>query len=355
MQSSEFRSLKLDSTGLVLENGQLRILDQRLLPDAETWILVENPAHMDVLIKRLSVRGAPLIGVAAALSLAVCALAQPSEQVLRAEAARLRASRPTAVNLMWAIDRILREAPDMAPEKIMASAVEIFREDVRMCEGMATAGAALVNDGDGIMTICNTGGLATVGAGTAFAVIQKAHEMGKRIHVFACETRPLLQGGRLTTWELKKQGIPHTLICDGMAATVMRSGRIQRVFTGADRVSVRGDFANKIGTYSLAVSAHHHSIPFYPVAPMSTVDLNCPDANAIPIEERIASEVLGVEGSFGAVRWAPEGTKVFNPSFDVTPAELITGVVLDRGYFPIRDFQAKFQVRNGATQLANSI
>lgn len=344
MDLKEFRSLRLESTGLILEGGQLRILDQRLLPDSETWILVENPAHMDVLIKRLSVRGAPLIGVSAALALATFAAASGAKEAeLRKEAQRLRDSRPTAVNLMWAIDRVLREAPDMAPEKIAASAVEIFHEDVRMCEGMAKSGAALVKNGDGIMTICNTGGLATVGAGTAFAVLKRAHEEGKNIHVFACETRPLLQGGRLTTWELRKQGIPHTLITDGMAATVMRSGKVQRVFTGADRVSARGDFANKIGTYNLAVSSKHHAIPFYPVAPWSTVDLACPNAATIPIEERPAAEVLGVEGFFGSVRWAPEATRVFNPSFDVTPAELITGVVLDRGYFPIAEFQSKFQ------------
>lgn len=343
INSAEFKLVKLDSLGLLLEGGNLRILDQRLLPDTETWILVENPQHMELLIKRLSVRGAPLIGVAAALTLACYAQSNPGADRLRAAAKLLRDARPTAVNLMWAIDRITREAPDFAPEKIAAIAVEIFHEDVRMCEGMGSAGAALIESGEGIMTICNTGGLATVGIGTAFAAIRKAHEQGKNIHVFACETRPLLQGGRLTTWELAKCGIPHTLITDSMAATVMRSGKVQRVFTGADRVSARGDFANKIGTYSLAVSAKHHGIPFYPVAPWSTVDLSCPDAAAIPIEERAGAEVLGVEGDFGSVRWAPLNTKVFNPSFDVTPAELITGVVLDRGYFTTAQFQSQSQ------------
>lgn len=349
ISAAEFQLLRLVSLGLVLEDGQLRILDQRLLPDNEVWIHVENPQHMEILIKRLSVRGAPLIGVAAALSLACYAQTEPGLEKLRQAARLLREARPTAVNLMWAIDRIQRAAPELAgglvagqiAAKIASCAVDIFHEDVRMCEGMGDAGAALVNSGDGIMTICNTGGLATVGIGTAFAAIRRAHEQGKNIHVYACETRPLLQGGRLTTWELAKCGIPHTLITDSMAATVMRSGKIQRVFTGADRVSVRGDFANKIGTYNLAVAAKHHQIPFYPVAPWSTVDLSCANAAAIPIEERAGSEVLGVEGAFGSVRWAPAATKVFNPSFDVTPAELMTGVVLDRGYFPIAEFQAK--------------
>ncbi len=315
------------------------MLDQRHLPDSEVWIQVENTEHMASLIQALSVRGAPLIGVAAALTLAQEACANPGTQRLQKAAALLREARPTAVNLMCAIDRIMREAPDFEPDQIAETAIEIFLEDVRMCEGMAEAGAALIGRLENILTICNTGGLATVGLGTAFASIHRAHQQGKNIHVFVTETRPLLQGGRLTTWELKKSGIPHTLITDSMAATVMRSGKIHRVLTGADRISRRGDYANKIGTYSLAVNASFHKIPFYPVAPWSTVDLNCESAKEIPIEERKADEVLGAQGSFGQVRWAPEDTEVYNPSFDVTPAELVTGVVLDRGYYEIKSFQ----------------
>jgi methylthioribose-1-phosphate isomerase len=277
------RPIKLDSLGLRFKTRVdaviLEVLDQRVLPDREEWVPVESAAKMIELIQSLAVRGAPLIGVAAALALVVeeSKLALDTDSVdarkvakLKASAAGLRAARPTAVNLMWAMDRMVRALADS--KELMSEAVAIFNEDVEMCERMGDNGAPLIRDGDGVLTICNTGGLATVGIGTAFAVMRKAHERGVKFHVYACETRPLLQGGRLTTWELAKCGIPHTLITDGMAATLMHQGKIQSVFTGADRVSAKGDYANKIGTYSLAVLAKHHAIPFYPVAPASTVD-----------------------------------------------------------------------------------
>ncbi|BDU69257.1 methylthioribose-1-phosphate isomerase [Geothrix oryzae] len=312
-----------ESLGLKHDGRTLWVLDQTQLPDAEVWLDGSAPEDMIALIKRLAVRGAPLIGVAAAASLATCAARGASAAEYAAACAALRAARPTAVNLMWAMDR-MKAATDPGAE-----AQAIFEEDVRLCEGMAQHGAALIQEGEGILTHCNTGGLATAGIGTALGVIRRAHEQGKRIHVFADETRPLLQGGRLTAWELSKLGIPSTLITDSMAALLLRDGKVQRVLVGSDRVAANGDFANKVGTYGLAVQARFHGVPFHPVAPFSTVDLACPTGAAIPIEERDPAEVRG----HGRLRWAPEGMAAWNPSFDVTPVELVTSLVLDRGVY----------------------
>jgi methylthioribose-1-phosphate isomerase len=199
---------------------------------------------------------------------------------------------------------------------------------------MGERGAELIEDGDGILTHCNTGGLATAGIGTALGVLRKAFESGKKIHVFVDETRPLLQGARLTAWELAKLGIPHTLLCDNAAASLMKAGKVNKVFVGADRIARNGDFANKIGTYGVAVLAKHHGIPFYAVAPLTTVDANCPGASAIPIEQRPPEEVRGARGSFGEVIWSPSASGAYNPAFDVTPASLVTAIVLDTGVFP---------------------
>lgn len=344
MSSMKMRPLKLESLGLRfktrVDDVVLEVLDQRVLPDTENWIRVESAAQMGELIKALAVRGAPLIGVAAALALVVeeWKLSLDRDQVdsarvaaLKTAAVTLRAARPTAVNLMWAMDRMTLALAKS--HRTLDEAISIFNEDVEMCDRMGDHGAPLIKDGHGVLTICNTGGLATVGIGTAFAVLRRAHERGVKLHVYACETRPLLQGGRLTTWELAKCGIPHTLITDSMAAVLMKQGRIQSVFTGADRVSANGDYANKIGTYSLAVLAKHHDIPFYPVAPASTVDADCADGAGIEIEQRAADEVRGFVSPSSQVRWAPKDVKVFNPSFDVTPSELVTKYVLDRGLF----------------------
>ena len=312
-----------DSLGLRHDGRTLWVLDQTQLPDAELWLDGSEPEVMIALIQRLAVRGAPLIGVAAAASLATFAHRGASATEYAAAGSALRTARPTAVNLMWAMDR-MKTAADPGAE-----AQAIFDEDVRLCEGMAVHGAALIQDGEGILTHCNTGGLATAGIGTALGVIRRAHEQGKRIHVYADETRPLLQGGRLTTWELQKLGIPSTLITDSMAALLMRDGKVQRVLVGSDRVAANGDFANKVGTYGVAVQARFHGVPFHPVAPFSTVDLACPSGAAIPIEERDQTEVRG----HGKLRWAPEGMPTWNPSFDVTPVELVTSLVLDRGVF----------------------
>ena len=312
-----------ESLGLRHDSRTLWVLDQTQLPDAEVWLDGSEPDAMIALIKRLAVRGAPLIGVAAAACLATFAHRGASATAYASACAALRAARPTAVNLMWAMD-CMQAAAD--PEALAQS---IFEEDVRLCEGMAVHGAALIQDGEGILTHCNTGGLATAGIGTALGVLRRAHEQGKRIHVYADETRPLLQGGRLTAWELMKLGIPATLVTDSMAALLLRDGKVQRVLVGSDRVAANGDFANKVGTYGVAVQAQFHGVPFHPVAPFSTVDLACPNGAAIPIEERDPAEVRG----FGSHRWAPEGMPAWNPSFDVTPVDLVTSLVLDRGVY----------------------
>ena len=319
-----------ESLGLRHDGRALWVLDQTQLPDAEVWVDGSDPAAMVALIQRLAVRGAPLIGVAAAASLATFAHRGASAIEYATACAALRAARPTAVNLMWAMDRMKGAADPVA------EAQAIFEEDVRLCEGMAEHGAALIQEGEGILTHCNTGGLATAGIGTALGMIRRAWEQGKRIHVYADETRPLLQGGRLTAWELRKLGIPSTLITDSMAALLLRDGKVQRVLVGSDRVAANGDFANKVGTYGLAVQARFHGVPFHPVAPFSTVDLACPNGAGIPIEQRDPAEVRG----YGPLRWAPEAMPAWNPAFDVTPVDLVTSLVLDRGIFSPEELRA---------------
>jgi len=315
----------MDSLALRYDGRILRILDQTLLPDREVWLEAGEPEAMIGHIRRLAVRGAPLIGVAAALSLACHAQASAGPDALRRAAAALRQARPTAVNLMWAMDRLSPLAGE--PRALAAEAEAIFSEDVALCEAMARHGLTVFSPGEAVLTHCNSGGLATAGVGTALGVIIRGFEAGLVRHVFVDETRPLLQGARLTAWELARAGIPHTLITDSMAAILLRDGQVGRILVGADRVARNGDFANKVGTYGLAVQAAHHGVPFHPVAPWSTVDLQCPDGRAIPIELRDAAEVRG----FGAGRWAPEASPAFNPSFDVTPVALVTSLVLDRG------------------------
>ncbi len=308
----------LNSMGLKISSGKIYVLDQTLLPIEEKWLECNHPKVMETLIKKLSVRGAPLIGVAAAVSLAhFIEEYKPSEKEFVHEAMRLRESRPTAVNLMHAVDRMVKSS-----NRILEAEM-IFEEDILLCERMANHGEKLITDGDNILTHCNAGGLATVGIGTSIGVIRRAHENGKKIHVYVDETRPLFQGARLTAWELSKLNIPHTLICDNMAAMLMQRGQIQKIFTGADRIAQNGDSANKIGTYSLAVLAKHHKIPFYIVAPYTTIDTNCPTGADIPIEERNPSEIRYPN--------ANPSSPVFNPAFDVTPCTLITSHVLDSG------------------------
>lgn len=322
------------SLSLRFDEEQMEILDQQLLPFTEAWVHVESPDHMVMIIKDLKVRGAPLIGVAAGLSLGQWAWkAKPSVEDFRAQAERLRESRPTAVNLMMAMDRLLKTFNETENyEFVWKEAMALYDEDQKLTEMMSQKGAELIEDGDSILTHCNTGGLATVGQGTALGVIRAAHEQGKKIHVYVDETRPLLQGGRLTTWELNQLSIPQTLICDNMAGALMAQGKIQKAFVGADRIALNGDFANKIGTYSVAVLCQYHKIPFYGVAPVTTVDFECETGRDIPVEQRKDSEVRGVFGSFGDVTWAPD-VNVENPAFDVTPSDLVTGLVIDNNYF----------------------
>lgn len=329
--------MKLESRALRYDQGKLTILDQQLLPQEQKWILIEEPLQMISVIQSLKVRGAPLIGVAAALSLADWFVkAKPSRESFLLMAQKMREARPTAINLMNAVDRMI-----LASEKdLFATAVQIFNEDVELCEQMSLCGSQKVSDGDGILTHCNTGGLATVGVGTALGVITKSWQQKKNIHVYVDETRPLLQGGRLTAWELEQMQIPHTLICDNMAGYLMSQGKIQKAFVGTDRIALNGDFANKVGTYSVAVLCHYHKIPFYVVAPSTTVDKNCKSGKDIPIEERKPFEVRGVEGAFGSVQWASSGSPVYNPAFDVTPVDLVTGIIIDDVYYSQKELQA---------------
>ncbi|MBS0636817.1 MAG: S-methyl-5-thioribose-1-phosphate isomerase [Verrucomicrobia bacterium] len=320
----------LESPSIRYNDGKLSILDQQLLPGTVEWVEVQSPEHMVEIIKALKVRGAPLIGVSAALALAQHAESGASTTELKEKAELLRAARPTAVNLAACIDRVLVSL-QQSPEALIEEAKAIFLEDVAMCQKMGENGAELIHDGEVILTYCNTGALATAGIGTAFGVLKTAHDQGKNIHVYACETRPLLQGGRLTAWELEQNGIPYTLICDNMAASLMKSGKINRVFLGADRIANNGDFANKIGTYSVAVLAKFHNVPFHVVAPYTTIDHFCPNGDAIEIEQRSSREVQGAHGSFGSVIWTPKDAPVYNPAFDVTPHELVTSYVTDKG------------------------
>ena len=324
----------LDSLGIRFKDGELYILDQQLLPREEDLIQVKDVDHMVDIIKKLKVRGAPAIGISAGLALAKFSKDINDRNEVRAMALKLRESRPTAVNLMVVIDRMLVHLDkENFHELFEEEAVKIFEEDVELCEKMATYGAEFVQDGDGILTHCNTGRLVTAGVGTALGVIFKAHEQGKKIHVFVDETRPLLQGGRLTAWELQKAGIPYSIITDSMAAHFMKEGKIQKIFIGSDRVALNGDFANKIGTYSLSVLAKYHNIPFYPVAPYTTIDFECESGAGIPIEERDGSEVCGVLGSFGDINWAPVNATTKNPAFDVSPVENVTAFICDKGVF----------------------
>ncbi|MBL7544134.1 MAG: S-methyl-5-thioribose-1-phosphate isomerase [Bdellovibrionaceae bacterium] len=303
------------------------LLDQTLLPKQEVWLKIETRAQMVEAIKSLRVRGAPLIGVSACLFIAYRALKRPSLSELRQDALAVREARPTAVNLMNNIDQLLKHFN--SHEELIEEALRIFTEDQTLCKNMSNYGAGLINDGDSILTHCNTGSLATAGAGTALGAIKKAHQQGKKIHVYVDETRPLLQGARLTTWELAKENIPFTLITDSMAAFLMKQGKISKAFVGCDRIAVNGDFANKIGTYSVAALCYLHKIPFYVVGPRTTVDPKCTHGDLIPIEERTSAEVIGFHSSLESVSWAPESTRVYNPSFDVTPNAYVTAWILD--------------------------
>lgn len=319
--------------------GHIRLIDQTRLPLALEYVNTNDIEVVWHAIKTLQVRGAPAIGIAAAMGIAVAIQhSETNGAALQAEisaaADALATSRPTAVNLFWALDRMLQVArenaslePEFLKRKLVEEAIAIRDEDADMCHAIGRHGADLLPDGSTVLTHCNAGGLATSEFGTALAPIYTAVEQGKRIAVYADETRPLLQGSRLTAWELQQAGIDVTVICDNMAAQVMKEGRIDAVMVGSDRIAANGDAANKIGTYGVALAAKAHNIPFYVLAPTSTIDFDCPTGDAIPIEERAAEEIT--EG-FGK-RTAPEGIKVYAPAFDVTPAYLITAIICEHG------------------------
>ncbi|XES83190.1 S-methyl-5-thioribose-1-phosphate isomerase [Franconibacter pulveris] len=322
----------LQTTSLRVVDNKLWILDQQALPQQKNWLPADSVEALVGHIHALRVRGAPLIGLSASLLLALLGERGLSRKELTHALETLRAARPTAVNLMNNLDR-MKEA--LAQENVAAAleaeAVRLVQEDRELCDRIARAGSQLVKPGSRLLTHCNTGGLATAGVGTALGVIAQAFDEGKVANVWVDETRPLLQGGRLTAWELGELGIPYQLITDSMAASLMAQGLVDAIWVGADRIAANGDVANKIGTYSLAVLAKFHHIPFYVAAPQTTLDPDCPSGAAIPIEQRAPAEVTGVAGSFGAVQWAPENARVYNPAFDVTPAALISGWVLDSG------------------------
>ena len=318
----------------------LEMLDQRALPSRVDYLRYDSAAAVAAGIKTMVVRGAPAIGCAAAYGVALEALRlrdQPRDAFLAGLAqgiALLAASRPTAVNLFWALDRMRARLDTLhalpvaeIAAALLAEAHAVTAEDVRLNRAMGAHGATLLRDGMRVLTHCNAGALATAGHGTALGVIRSAIEAGKRIHVYADETRPFLQGARLTAWELMQDNIPVTLIADNAAGLLMRQGAIDAVIVGADRVAANGDVANKIGTYSVAVLARRHGIPLYVAAPLSTIDAHTASGDDIPIEERAAAEVTG----HGDTQWAPTGVTVRNPVFDVTPAELVTALITERG------------------------
>jgi len=314
--------------------GALRMLDQRRIPTAEEWLTFHTVADVARSIRDMAVRGAPAIGLAAAYGMVLAAQEAAklpdarAREVLDRSRQALAATRPTAVNLFWALERCQAQVEqDASPEAMLACARALHEADVAGNRRMAESGAAHLEDGMGVLTHCNAGPLATGGVGTALGVIIRAHQQGKRLHVYVDETRPRLQGARLTAWELSRAGVPHTLICDNMAAPLMARGKIQFAITGADRIAANGDTANKIGTYSVAVNAAHHGVTFTVAAPLSTLDASLKDGAAIPIEERDAAEVT----QWGDGLTCPPGTRVYNPAFDVTPHTLIRALFTDAG------------------------
>jgi methylthioribose-1-phosphate isomerase len=321
------------------ENG-VRFIDQTKLPTEETYVTCKTHHEVADVIRTMVVRGAPAIGVAAAMGIALGAKNSQAETVADLERELdqicevLGKTRPTAVNLFWAIRRMLEkfERVRILPlAQIKLDLIEesqrMHAEDIAANQAMGRHGAALMPDQGGVLTHCNAGALATAGYGTALGVIRAAIEQGKKIHVYADETRPFLQGSRLTAWELMKDGIPTTVISDNMAGVMMKQGKIGAIVVGADRIAANGDVANKIGTYTVAVLAKEHAIPFYVAAPLSTIDLACPDGGKIPIEQRSAREVSHIAGK----QMVPDGVSIENPAFDVTPAKYVAAIITERG------------------------
>ena len=322
-------------------NGKLRIIDQTMLPEKLLYLELDDINEIYDAIKRLSVRGAPAIGCAAALGLAAAAQnlsdkLTPNEfnHQVKELAALLNSSRPTAVNLAWALERSITCLNSMSgaaieeqKKSLIKMGLTILAEDIELCRTIGKHGAHLITSGSGILTHCNAGALATGDYGTALSPLYVAHEHGVKFKVFADETRPLLQGARLTAWELSRGGIDVTTICDNMAGQVMKEGKIDAVIVGSDRIAANGDAANKIGTYSVAILAKYHHIPFYVAAPYSTIDMSLDNGSQIPIEQRDPTEI---QYGFGR-KTAPDSSKFYNPAFDVTPHQLITAIITEKG------------------------
>ena len=325
-------------------DGYLEVIDQRKLPAQFEMLKCENTEQLYDAIKTLAVRGAPAIGVAAGFG--ICLAMQETGEAdlsealshIKKSAEYLATARPTAVNLFWALDRMKGRAAKFIAENreanitalreaLLREASAICDEDKQMCKRIGENGEKLIKTGSGILTHCNAGALATAGQGTALSILYEAHGKGKKFKVYVDETRPLLQGGRLTMWELMQAGIDAILICDNMAGVLMKQGKIDAVLTGADRIAANGDTANKIGTFSLSILAKEHNIPFYVAAPASTFDVSIETGDDIPIEQRAGDEVA----SFGGVKIAPEGADIYNPAFDVTDAQNITAIITDKG------------------------
>jgi methylthioribose-1-phosphate isomerase len=335
------------------KNDQVIMLDQRLLPHKEVTRVCRDYKEVAAAIRQMIIRGAPAIGVAAAMGVALGALksrARDFDQEFDEIVATLAKTRPTAVNLFWALERMRQvyfENRDRGIETVKRllkiEAQKIYKEDIAANKEMGKFGAELMADAKHVMTHCNAGALATAGYGTALGVIRALKESGKKFEVFVNETRPFLQGARLTAWELKKERIPATLITDNMAGYLMQMGRVDAVVVGCDRIAANGDVANKIGTYSIAVLARRHGIPFYVAGPTSSIDLNCPTGEDIPIEQRDPKEVSHIFGR----ALAPEGINIFNPAFDVTPQELISAIITEKGVIlPPYHHNIKAHVRN---------
>lgn len=320
-------------------NQYLDILDQRRLPGEEVYLSCTTVTDVADAIRSLAVRGAPLIGIAAAYGMVIAARQADDREQLAILRDQLAATRPTAVNLFWALQRCWNVVEALPPDTMMAEIAEVLcmeaqaihQQDAESCLAMAQAGSRLFPEHARVLTHCNTGALATGGIGTALGVIRAASADGRLAHVWVDETRPLLQGARLTAWELQHDAIPYQLICDNMAASLMAAGQVDLVIVGADRITRNGDFANKIGTYGLAVLAHAHDIPFYVAAPWSTIDLSLADGTAIPVEQRDPGEVSSVAGT----RVAPHDAAIWNPSFDVTPGRLVQGFITERGVITV--------------------
>jgi len=322
------------------EDNTVVMIDQNALPQGERYLRCRRYEEVVAAIKDLTIRGAPAIGVAAAMGIALGMLNvfPSSEEELKTAFHKIceqfSRTRPTARNLFWAIERMkkrfaeaLATRPDMVAQALVEEAIRVCEEDIAINKRMGMHGKSLIQDGDNILTHCNAGALATAGCGTALGVIRTAWEEGKKIHVYVDETRPILQGARLTAWELMKENIPATLITDNMAGFLMKQGKINKIIVGADRIAANGDVANKIGTYSLAVLAKEHGIPLYVAAPLSTIDMSIKGGDEISIEERDAGEVTTIRG----VKVAPEGIPVYNPAFDVTPNHYITAIITEAG------------------------